>query len=102
MDEDGDSVMFSQFTQSLMLFVCGYVFFSPTLPLTDTKSQTQSGTRYTPHLTRFYASIPPEPLFELIHQAFLSRGPDVVCKVAPPEPVSGKVRKVVPSHLVKS
>ncbi|KAF7344003.1 Protein kinase domain-containing protein [Mycena venus] len=45
--DDEDEPMLSaahntQFTQTLMLF-----------------SQTQSGTRYTPHLTRFYASLPP-------------------------------------------
>lgn len=39
----------SQFTQSLMLF-----------------SQTQSGSRYTPHLTRFYTSIGPSLLFDMI------------------------------------
>ncbi|KAL0953478.1 hypothetical protein HGRIS_004708 [Hohenbuehelia grisea] len=42
----------SQFTQSLMLF-----------------SQTQSGARYTPHLTRFYASLGPSLLLQLIQES---------------------------------
>ncbi|KAJ3963320.1 hypothetical protein EV361DRAFT_943690, partial [Lentinula raphanica] len=41
----------SQFTQSLLLF-----------------SQTQSGTRYTPHLTRFYASLLPGQLMALVKE----------------------------------
>ncbi|KAI0247400.1 CAMK/CAMKL/CHK1 protein kinase [Lactifluus subvellereus] len=54
---DDDQVMLSatrgsQFTQSLMLF-----------------SQTQGGTRYTPHLTRFWASIPPPELITAIERA---------------------------------
>ncbi|KAL1757242.1 kinase-like domain-containing protein, partial [Schizophyllum commune] len=51
----------SQFTQSLMLF-----------------SQTQSGARYTPHLTRFYASIPPAHLMPLIQQCLTAS--NVQCK----------------------
>ncbi|KAF8992340.1 CAMK/CAMKL/CHK1 protein kinase [Cyathus striatus] len=55
-DDDGDTIMRSatrgsQFTQTLMLF-----------------SQTQSGTRYTPHLTRFYASLGPTLLISLIKE----------------------------------
>ncbi|KAF8992327.1 kinase-like domain-containing protein [Cyathus striatus] len=55
-DDDGDTIMHSatrgsQFTQTLMLF-----------------SQTQSGTRYTPHLTRFYASLGPTLLISLIKE----------------------------------
>ncbi|KAF4622994.1 hypothetical protein D9613_001342 [Agrocybe pediades] len=54
--EDEDVVMTSsthksQFTQSLMLF-----------------SQTQSGARYTPHLTRFYAAIGPSLLIGFIKE----------------------------------
>ncbi|KAK2467496.1 hypothetical protein APHAL10511_000351 [Amanita phalloides] len=57
MDEDGDQIMEpashnSQFTQSLLLF-----------------SQTQHGTRYTPHLTRFYASIGPTLLMSFIQES---------------------------------
>ncbi|EKM76676.1 hypothetical protein AGABI1DRAFT_122426 [Agaricus bisporus var. burnettii JB137-S8] len=66
--EDGDEVMLSegyrsQFTQSLLLF-----------------SQTQSGSRYTPHLTRFYTSIGPSLLFNMIHEALI--GFNITCKVA--------------------
>ncbi|KAF8883805.1 kinase-like domain-containing protein [Infundibulicybe gibba] len=55
--KDEDEIMLSathnsQFTQSLMLF-----------------SQTQSGNRYTPHLTRFYASLAPPLLTDLIHES---------------------------------
>ncbi|KAF8991387.1 kinase-like domain-containing protein [Cyathus striatus] len=55
-DDDGDTIMRSatrgsQFTQTLMLF-----------------SQTQSRTRYTPHLTRFYASLGPTLLISLIKE----------------------------------
>jgi len=54
---DDDQIMLSatrgsQFTQSLMLF-----------------SQTQGGTRYTPHLTRFWASIAPPELLVAIENA---------------------------------
>ncbi|KAJ7617302.1 CAMK/CAMKL/CHK1 protein kinase [Roridomyces roridus] len=70
---DGDVEMLSaprtQFTQTLMLF-----------------SQTQTGVRYTPHLTRFYASLPPAAFFPLLHQGLL--GMDVQCRVAPPNTVS--------------
>ncbi|KAJ3517032.1 hypothetical protein NLJ89_g756 [Agrocybe chaxingu] len=69
MDVDEDEPMLtashqSQFTQSLMLF-----------------SQTQSGTRYTPHLTRFYSSLGPSLLFPLVHEALEAEG--VRCKVGP-------------------
>ncbi|KIL61219.1 hypothetical protein M378DRAFT_864078 [Amanita muscaria Koide BX008] len=70
-DEDGDQIMGSaplhntQFTQSLMLF-----------------SQTQNGTRYTPHLTRFYASIGPTLLMTFIQESLEAL--DVKCKNAPP------------------
>ncbi|EPQ51677.1 Pkinase-domain-containing protein [Gloeophyllum trabeum ATCC 11539] len=60
-DADGDQVMQSahqtQFTQSLLLF-----------------SQTQNGRRYTPHLTRFYCSIPPHDLMPLIQQSLEDLG----------------------------
>jgi len=54
---DDDQIMLSatrgsQFTQSLMLF-----------------SQTQGGTRYTPHLTRFWASVAPLELLATIENA---------------------------------
>ncbi|KAF5347594.1 hypothetical protein D9756_010702 [Leucocoprinus leucothites] len=67
-DEDGDEMMASegyrsQFTQSLMLF-----------------SQTQSGSRYTPHLTRFYTSIGPSLLFNMIFETLV--GFNVQCKAA--------------------
>ncbi|KDR70014.1 hypothetical protein GALMADRAFT_76739 [Galerina marginata CBS 339.88] len=74
MDVDGDEVMLSathqsQFTQSLMLF-----------------SQTQSGSRYTPHLTRFYASLGPSLLIMLIQEYLES--PDTRCKTKlAPKPV---------------
>ncbi|TRM62534.1 kinase-like domain-containing protein [Schizophyllum amplum] len=51
----------SQFTQSLMLF-----------------SQTQSGARYTPHLTRFYANVPPTHLMPLVQQTLHAN--NVQCK----------------------
>ncbi|KAJ7493843.1 kinase-like domain-containing protein [Mycena latifolia] len=70
--DDEDEPMLSaphitQFTQTLMLF-----------------SQTQSGTRYTPHLTRFYAGIPPEHLFPLVRDALAALG--VTCREAPGSP----------------
>ncbi|KAF7323659.1 Protein kinase domain-containing protein [Mycena kentingensis (nom. inval.)] len=55
----------TQFTQSLMLF-----------------SQTQSGTRYNPSLTRFYATLAPEELLDAIRSALLTLG--VQTKDAPP------------------
>ncbi|KAI0260770.1 kinase-like domain-containing protein [Gloeopeniophorella convolvens] len=59
---DEDEIMLSatrgsQFTQSLMLF-----------------SQTQGGTRYTPHLTRFWASVPPPELLGTIEHALAQQG----------------------------
>ncbi|KAH7923747.1 hypothetical protein BV22DRAFT_561589 [Leucogyrophana mollusca] len=61
-DADGDDVMLSatcqsQFTQSLLLF-----------------SQTQSGRRYTPALTRFYTSLGPSLMFEIIKESLVSLG----------------------------
>ncbi|PFH47274.1 hypothetical protein AMATHDRAFT_67963 [Amanita thiersii Skay4041] len=63
-DDDGDTVMESassrhnsQFTQSLLLF-----------------SQTQFGRRYTPHLTRFYASIGPSLLMTFIMEGLDTLG----------------------------
>ncbi|KAG6865213.1 hypothetical protein C0991_004414 [Blastosporella zonata] len=71
-DEDGDEMMasapqVSQFTQSLMLF-----------------SQTQSGSRYTPHLTRFYAALGHTLLFRVIQESLEKL--NVKCKIAPPQP----------------
>ncbi|KAF8625648.1 hypothetical protein AX15_005269 [Amanita polypyramis BW_CC] len=69
-DKDGDETMdstsshHSQFTQSLLLF-----------------SQTQHGTRYTPHLTRFYTSIGPTLLMTFIQESLEALG--VKCKPAP-------------------
>jgi serine/threonine-protein kinase Chk1 len=80
-DEDEDTVMQdvhqSQFTQSLMLFVC--VFRCSVAALTKTngfffQSQTQSGSRYTPHLTRFYASLGPSLLVGLIEESLTNLG----------------------------
>ncbi|KAF8439085.1 kinase-like domain-containing protein [Boletus edulis BED1] len=54
-DADGDEIMSSaqsQFTQSLLLF-----------------SQTQSGRRYTPQLTRFYTAIGPGILIDLVKES---------------------------------
>ncbi|PPQ73641.1 hypothetical protein CVT24_007627 [Panaeolus cyanescens] len=55
-DEDGDTIMgtagASQFTQRLLLF-----------------SQTQGGTRYMPHLTRFYARLAPTVLMPILKEA---------------------------------
>jgi len=69
-DDDEDEPMLSaahntQFTQTLMLF-----------------SQTQSGTRYTPHLTRFYASLPPDHIMPCVREGLTSLG--VACKDAAP------------------
>lgn len=68
-DADGDQIILtgtynSQFTQQLMLF-----------------SQTQSGNRYTPHLTRFYAALGPALLMPLIQESL--EAINVRCKVAP-------------------
>ncbi|TDL20604.1 CAMK/CAMKL/CHK1 protein kinase [Rickenella mellea] len=77
-DGDGDTVMMSascksQFTQSLMLF-----------------SQTQSGQRYTPHLTRFYSRLAPNGLMPLIMQSLQNLG--VKCKAAEQPPGSHSLR----------
>lgn len=61
-DKDGDEIMLSathqsQFTQSLLLF-----------------SQTQSGRRYTPNLTRFYTSLGPGIMMELIKESLTALG----------------------------
>ncbi|KAI0073808.1 Pkinase-domain-containing protein [Panus rudis PR-1116 ss-1] len=70
-DEDGDTIMrhqgglqSSQFTQTLLLF-----------------SQTPTGRRYTPNLTRFYASAGPGILLPLIEEAL----DDLGVKHNPPE-----------------
>lgn len=46
------------------------------------QSQTQSGTRYTPHLTRFYASLSPSLLISLIKEYLESQ--NVQCRSLPP------------------
>lgn len=61
-DKDGDEIMLSathqsQFTQSLLLF-----------------SQTQSGRRYTPSLTRFYTSLGPGIMMQLIKESLTALG----------------------------
>ncbi|KAF8556043.1 CAMK CAMKL CHK1 protein kinase [Imleria badia] len=59
-DADGDEIMSSaqsQFTQSLLLF-----------------SQTQSGRRYTPQLTRFYTAIGPGILVDLVKDSLDALG----------------------------
>ncbi|OJA13780.1 hypothetical protein AZE42_07455 [Rhizopogon vesiculosus] len=61
-DKDGDDIMLSaahesQFTQTLLLF-----------------SQTQSGRRYTPHLTRFYTSLGPGIMMQLIKESLDALG----------------------------
>ena len=67
----------SQFTQSLMLFVSPVL--SHTVPdCNNPQSQTQSGRRYTPQLTRFYASLPPHALTPLVRQTLEGFG--VKCK----------------------
>ncbi|KAJ7725700.1 kinase-like domain-containing protein [Mycena metata] len=76
--DDEDEPMLSaahntQFTQTLMLF-----------------SQTQSGTRYTPHLTRFYASLPPDQLMPLVQGGLSSLG--VTCREAPPSSSALRLR----------
>lgn len=55
-DEMGQS-QYSQFTQTLMLF-----------------SQTQSGPRYIPQLTKFYAALSPEAFLPLLIQALENQG----------------------------
>ncbi|PPQ70460.1 hypothetical protein CVT26_013906 [Gymnopilus dilepis] len=72
MDVDEDEMMLStphqsQFTQSLMLF-----------------SQTQSGSRYNPHLTRFYASLGPSLLINLIQEFLNSAECENQVKTKPP------------------
>ncbi|KAL0574619.1 Chk1 protein kinase [Marasmius crinis-equi] len=71
-DDDGDSYMHTQFTQSLNLF-----------------SQTQTGKRYTRSLTKFYASLGPQLLYDIIQESLLALG--VQCKV-PKEQTEGKLR----------
>ncbi|KAJ7127342.1 kinase-like domain-containing protein [Mycena filopes] len=76
--DDEDEPMLSaahttQFTQTLMLF-----------------SQTQSGIRYTPHLTRFYASLPPDQLMPLIQSGLSSLA--VTCRQAPPSSTALRLR----------
>lgn len=61
-DKDADEIMLSathqsQFTQSLLLF-----------------SQTQSGRRYTPNLTRFYTSLGPGIMMQLIKESLTALG----------------------------
>ena len=80
---DSGSAHSSQFTQSLLLFVRAPVhpFICSTIYLPMHQSQTQHGTRYTPHLTRFYASIGPTLLMQFIEESL--KALDVKCKSAP-------------------
>ncbi|KAG6827439.1 hypothetical protein H0H92_011794 [Tricholoma furcatifolium] len=78
-DADGDEMMASapaqsQFTQSLMLF-----------------SQTQSGRRYTPHLTRFYSSMGYTLLLPLIQESLEAL--NVKCKLPEGQAESGSATK---------
>ncbi|KAE9394336.1 CAMK/CAMKL/CHK1 protein kinase [Gymnopus androsaceus JB14] len=83
MDVDGDTEMASatgpgqnsQFTQSLLLF-----------------SQTQSGTRYTPGLTRFYTSIGPALLMPIVKETL--EGSETTCKETPQDDSGSGVRKM--------
>jgi serine/threonine-protein kinase CHEK1 len=88
---DDDQIMASdthnsQFTQSLLLFVSICCLPHPFLLLLNQvvitiQSQTQSGTRYTPSLTRFYCNLGPTLLMPIIHEALLSL--NVKCRSAP-------------------
>ncbi len=51
---------------ALRSFICSPTVFSP---LTLLQSQTQGGTRYTPNLTRFWASVTPPELIVAIERA---------------------------------
>ncbi|KAF9261767.1 CAMK/CAMKL/CHK1 protein kinase [Marasmius fiardii PR-910] len=80
MDNDGDSYMYTQtqFTQSLNLF-----------------SQTQSGTRYTPHLTRFYAKLGPGIFFDILLESLADLGVDCRLDKNPP---TGLLRARIGQH----
>lgn len=55
------------------------------------QSQTQTGVRYTPHLTRFYATLQPADLMPFIYESLIDLG--VQCRVAPPrEGQEGQIR----------
>jgi serine/threonine-protein kinase Chk1 len=79
----------SQFTQQLMLFVCFslpfYYHHRSGIFSTNhgifSQSQTQSGSRYTPHLTRFYAALGPSLFMPLIQESLEAM--NVRCKAAP-------------------
>lgn len=66
----------SQFTQTLLLFVRTLLHLIPSLTNLRAlkQSQTQNGTRYTPHLTRFYTSCSPCKLRPLLLQTFQNFG----------------------------
>lgn len=66
--------LLSHYCYSFVLFV---LIISSNADLRQ--SQTQSGRRYTPTLTRFYASLPPQELMQVIHASLLSLG--VTCKL---------------------
>lgn len=67
----------SQFTENLLLFARPSFADRHPFPSSDdlcTQSQTQSGSRYTPHLTRFYASLPPHDLLDACDEVLRSFG----------------------------
>jgi hypothetical protein len=59
--------------------ICCNVLLTDTNPFQQ--SQTQSGNRYTPHLTRFYAALGPALLMPLVQESLEAM--NVRCKVAP-------------------
>ena len=80
-DKDGDEFMHSsthqsQFTQTLLLFVCFLVrnFKFRIIKPNMLQSQTQSGRRYTPYLTRFYTSLGPGIMMQLIKESLDALG----------------------------
>lgn len=66
----------SQFTQTLLLFVSPHTLASCLFPVSShpTQSQTQSGRRYIPQLTRFYTAIGPGTLIDLIKESLDALG----------------------------
>lgn len=74
-DEMGQS-QYSQFTQTLMLFVSYFRLSLISRHRIDLgmQSQTQSGPRYIPQLTKFYAALSPEAFLPLLIQALENQG----------------------------
>lgn len=67
-------------------YVTAILSFSSRYHLFLVQSQTQSGQRYTPHLTRFYTSVGPGVLLPLIEEALTA----LRVKYKPPEHVKDK------------